>query len=102
MAKKDLIAVVQNRLNEQEGMVAEIRHVNFDSLGASKEMIAKIRVVFENIIRNLATLCASPFGEIYIEVFESLAPKICPHFNLAHHTTNVRFGIAVFCAARLS
>ena len=84
------MTVVNNRLTEEGGVAAGIKDQNLGSLnvdlGITSEMKEKVRVMFDNVINSLTTDCASLFGEIFTQILESLAPKICTHFNLVHHT----------------
>ena len=42
--------------------------------------------MFDNIINSLTTDCANLFEEVFTEILDTLAPKICTYFNLVHHT----------------
>ena len=45
-----------------------------------------IREHNSNLIAQLQETCSGVFGEISVEIFDTIAPKICTHFNLVHHT----------------
>ena len=97
MTNKQLITVINNRLTEEGGVAAAILDQNLGSLNTelgisqedffyNPEMKEKVKVMFDNIINNLTKDCANLFEEVFTEILDTLAPKICTYFNLVHHT----------------
>ena len=97
MTNEQLVKVINDRIAEEGGVAAGVMDQNIATLNAAleiseddffynPEMKAKVKVMFGNIINSLTKDCASLFEEVFTEILDSLAPKICKHFNLVHHT----------------
>jgi hypothetical protein len=55
-------------------------------LEATPAMTEKVRAIFDNIMDNLPIKCAEIYHEVLVEIFDMIAPKICPHFSLVQQT----------------
>jgi hypothetical protein len=86
VSKADTRGGIIDRLNKSGGMVDSIRTTGFASLETSPAMTEKVKTIFDNIIDNLQIKCADIFHEVLAEIFDMIAPKICPHYSLVQQT----------------
>jgi hypothetical protein len=86
ISKDKMRQVIIDRLNKFGGLVDAIRVAGFESLEASPSITEKARSIFENIMVNLQVKCTDTFQEVLAEIFDMMAPKICPHFSLVQQT----------------
>jgi hypothetical protein len=86
ISKDDMRQVIIDRLNKSGGLADAIRIAGFESLEASPTITEKAKTIFENIMTNIQVKCADTFQEVLAEIFDTMAPKICPHFSLVQQT----------------
>jgi hypothetical protein len=86
VSKDEMREGIITRMNKAGGMVDSIRKADFGSLEATPLMIDKVRKIFENIMVKLPIRCAEIYQEVLVEIFDMIAPKICPHFCLGRQT----------------
>jgi hypothetical protein len=86
ITKDDMRQGIIDRLNKSGGLVDAIRNAGFESLEASPAITEKAKTIFENIMDNIQIKCADIFHEVLAEIFDMIAPKICPHFSLVQQT----------------
>jgi hypothetical protein len=86
VSKNEMREGIITRLNKPGGMVDSIRKADFGPLEATPLMTDKVRKIFENIMEKLPIKCAEIYQEVLIEIFDMIAPKICPHSSLVQQT----------------
>jgi hypothetical protein len=86
VSKTEIREGIINRLNKYGGMVDSIRTARFASLETSPAITEKVKTIFDNIMDNLPIKCADIFHEVLAEIFDMVAPKICPHYSLVQQT----------------
>jgi hypothetical protein len=87
VSKSDMRNGIITCLNKSGGLIDSIRIADFASLGASTAMTESVRKIFETITEKLPFKCIEVFSEVFVEIFDMIAPKICGHFSLVPHTS---------------
>jgi hypothetical protein len=86
VTKNEMRDAIMTHLNTPGGLVDSIRKADFASLEATPSMTDKVRKVFENIMEKFPVKCAEIYQEVFVEIFDMIVPKICPHFLLVQQT----------------